>query len=247
MLALLLLHFLASFAGYQSSQTVSIVQIGITLVSLVSGYLAAAWVGDLDCKGVDLEEVIVAVEARVAEAEQARQAQGKGGKQPLVSNAGEDQSSNDTDRSETSSHGLDDVIQELEQLGKDKSHGPTSKLDDSAKQPLLNTTGAAEGPAAQPLRAGDFGTALLPPDGEQAERTPGVDALTRGLIPAPGAAADRGAKTGSPRGGGAQASLPPASPRAAASAPEDANALRPAEKLNQVELDTNISGQDVRA
>ena len=31
--------------------------------------------------------------------------------------------------------------------------------------------------------------------------------------------------------------MPPASPRAAASAPEDANALRPAEKLNQVELE----------
>ena len=53
MLALLLLHFLASFAGYQSSQTVSIVQIGITLVSLVSGYLATHWVGDLDGKGVE--------------------------------------------------------------------------------------------------------------------------------------------------------------------------------------------------
>lgn len=108
MLALLLLHFLASFAGYQSSPTVSIVQIGITLVSLLSGYLATAWVGDVDGKGVDLMEVIVAVEERVAEAEQARLAQAKSTRH-LVSNTG-DQSSNDTDRSEASSHGINDVM-----------------------------------------------------------------------------------------------------------------------------------------
>jgi hypothetical protein len=58
-------------------------------VSIVSGYLASAWVGDVDSKGVDLAEVISAVEARLAEIDQA-QAQAKGGKQPLASNTGDD-------------------------------------------------------------------------------------------------------------------------------------------------------------
>jgi len=61
MLALLVLYFLASLGGYQSSQAVSYVQIGVTLLSLASGYAASFWVSRVDSKGVNLVEVINAM------------------------------------------------------------------------------------------------------------------------------------------------------------------------------------------
>lgn len=242
MLALLLIQLLASFAGYGSSQTATLLVIAVTLASILSGYLAISWVSDTDGKGVDIAEVIVAVEERAAEAEQARATQAKAPRAPVVSNTGHDEASSDeTDRSEQSSHGLTDVIGELEHLGKDKTQGP-QRLDETAKQPLLNTSAAGEGQGGQAARAGDFSTPALPLESEQVH---GADALTMGLPTAP--AAD-GAKTGaSPRPGG-QSSLPsiPAS-GAQLTAPDDPAASRNNEKAGHIELDTAISRQDMRA
>ena len=140
------------------------------------------------------------------------------------------------------------MIQELEQLGKDKSFGAATKLDESSKQPLLQP--GADLAATQSLRVTDVGATLVAPENDSAERVLGHDGgLNMGLISAPLDAAESGGKAaGSPPGGGSQAQLAPASPRnQLAPAPEEANAARPPEKAGLIELDTSISRQDVRA
>jgi hypothetical protein len=133
------------------------------------------------------------------------------------------------------------VIGELEHLGKDKTQGP-QRLDETAKQPLLNASAAGEGQGAQAVRAGDYSAAALPLESEQVH---GAEALTMGLATLP--AAD-GAKTGaSPRLGG-QSSILPSIPAGGGQigATDDPAASRNNEKAGHIELDTAISRQDMR-
>lgn len=67
MLFVILLQSLISFASYGSSQIASYLVLIITLVSLLNGYLAKVWVSDVDGKGIDVAEIIAAVEKRMAE------------------------------------------------------------------------------------------------------------------------------------------------------------------------------------
>ena len=107
MLAILVVHVLAAMSsGEQSDQTVSLAYIGITLMSLASGYVSYRW--PRLSKEVDLKNVVKAIQDRLQEAERRRedkaQPEGKGGGSMLKERSGlsvaHGESSDDTDRSD---------------------------------------------------------------------------------------------------------------------------------------------------
>ena len=109
MLAVLVVHFLATMSsGEPADQTVSLAYIGITLLSLVSGYVSYRW-PRLN-KEVDLKNVIKSIQDRLQEAEQRREeagkawAEGKGVANVQKERSGlslaRGESSDDTDRSD---------------------------------------------------------------------------------------------------------------------------------------------------
>ena len=138
MLLILVVHLLATMGSEKSAdQKVSLAYIGVTLTSLMSGYTSYRW-PRLN-KEVDLKTVVALVQDRIQEADKRREEgkaspDGKGAGSPKDGsglNSGRGESSDDTDRSNQNSSGLNDVVQELEQLGKGKSANQTPGLDDT--------------------------------------------------------------------------------------------------------------------
>ena len=139
MLAILAVHFLVLLsAGKNADQTVALAYIGVTLMSLMSGYTSYRW-PRLN-KEVDLKTVVTLVQDRLQEADKRREEakgypDGKGAgslaKDRSGLNSARGESSEDPDRSNQHSRGLNDVVQELEQLGKGKSANQPPGLDDT--------------------------------------------------------------------------------------------------------------------
>ena len=244
MLAILVVHFLATMGSVESAgQTASLAYIGITLMSLASGYASYRW--PREAKQVDLKSVVKAIQDRLQEAERrredAKEAQADGKTPAGLPNdrsglsAAHADGSEDTDRSEADSSGLNDVIQELEQLGKDKSVNGLPRLEDTQKIPLLDAANGVDQLAPASPRASDPGAALVPlpdPQGDKAADQGAADAPT--ASPAVGVEQDANAKPGTAAAPGAPGAT-------------NEEGTRPAgDKANQIDLDTAISKQDVR-
>lgn len=169
MLCILLVHFIVSLSSQDSSgQKIGLAYIGITTASVLSGYVSSRWARD--SKRVDLHAVIKIVQDRQAEVKKRREdaAHGANGEKPggikLTDLSVMEPSSDDTDRSEASSNGLNDVMEEVMQLCKEKGlGGPIQNNNDTSKIPILHGVGGGDDQLSAPSPRGSAQGAFSQP------------------------------------------------------------------------------------